>query len=350
MINHYVSISLSDDTLGNISYLYSSNTSFSLGYPCENKHKCTPYKLEISRGKYLFECWGSVGGIWRDQGKQSTPGYGGYTSGILYLYENTTFYVYIGNMGFFNAVQGYEDDINGWLGLPGGATDIRLKATTQWWDLDSLITRIMVAGGGGGSEWKASIGGNGGGIVGGESISGKTDIGDETHPDKCEGAHQDSGSECKNYTDKYANTYFITGHFGTAGFPPQKFDDPALYGGFGGGGYYGGTSYTYAYAGSGGSSFISGHPGCNSVEEDTTKIKHTHNSHHYSGYIFRETKTIPGHNIMPLPSNLEQGLHLKEGAFRITILYDTPVCTFQLQIDHFLHISSLFIFLSSSNT
>ena len=105
MINHYVSISLKEQTSGDITYVYNTNTSIGLGYPCpNNKHQCTPYILEVERGNYLFECWGSAGAYWTVTSAKSTPGYGGYTSGILTIKQKTTFYIYVGSIGFFNAV------------------------------------------------------------------------------------------------------------------------------------------------------------------------------------------------------------------------------------------------------
>ena len=162
MINQYVNISLKDPKLGQIKYFSTSETSFFLGYPCTDKNKCTPYVLELQRGKYLFECWGSVGGIWEVNNRQSTPGYGGYTSGEIFIGSKTILYVYIGNTGFYNALKEFENEIpNIVYAPPGGATDVRLVATDKWWDTQSLVSRIMVAAGGGGAEWGASIGGNG---------------------------------------------------------------------------------------------------------------------------------------------------------------------------------------------
>ena len=164
---------------------------------------------------------------------------------------------------------------------------IKLIVTKNWYVTESLISRIMVAGAGGGAEWAASIGGNGGGLIGGNSTY--------TDPDFytiCQGATQTSG-------------------------------------GTGGGGYYGGTTYDYTFAGSGGSSFISGHEGCNAVENNVNEIIHTGQPNHYSGYVFQNTKMIDGNQTMPLIDSLtEEGIHDGFGAFRITILYSPyPITT-----------------------
>ena len=339
MINKYVSVSLKDQDLGASKFFPLSSSSFYLKYPCSDKQKCTPYIITLERGYYLFECWGSVGGKWTWENYQSTPGYGGYTSGELFIQSRTTFYVYIGNTGFFNAVKGFDEIAQNVYGAPGGATDVRLVASDNWWDTQSLISRIMVAAGGGGSEWTASIGGNGGGIVGGESTSGKSDLSYEAYPEKCPGASQTSGSTCRIFFEG-ANSF--PGTFGSAGIPTTSDDD---YGGFGGGGYYGGTSYYIAFGGSGGSSYISGHHGCNSVENSTT-IKHTGSPYHYSDFVFRRTIMIPGGNTMPLPSSMEEGYNYGEGAFRLTLLFQNLQCTSQIRKCHFMQLSSLFIIVS----
>ena len=343
MINEYVSISLKDPNLGNLQYFPLSSSSFYLKYPCSDKDKCTPYVITLERGYYLFECWGSAGGIWGSGNSKSTPGYGGYTSGELFIQSRTTFYVYIGNSGFFNAVKGLEKRPAEFsIGVPGGATDVRLITSDKWWDVQSLISRIMVAAGGGGTEWAASIGGNGGGINGGESTSATSPNGKETFQEKCSGAGQTSGTQCTSFSYKYTDADPYSGSFGSAGVPTKSNND---YGGFGGGGYYGGTSYYYAFGGSGGSSYISGHSGCNSVENSTT-IKHTNSPYHYSDFVFRHTNMISGRNAMPLPFNNEHGIHSDEGAFRLTLLFRNLKCTCEIQRSHFMQLSSLFILVS----
>ena len=329
MINKSVSVSLKDPSKS-IKYVYVSENSLGFGYPCEND-ECTPYVIEVNRGTYLYECWGSTSGTYTPKGsnEKSTPGYGAYTSGTLVVDTKTTFYIYIGHVGLYNAVKNF----NGFIGTgvaPGGATDVRLSYSNNWWDTQSLISRIMVAAGGGGSEWLYSVGGNGGDLEGGSSISAISATSDIVYEDECRGANQTSGSICPNYT--YSD-FDITGEstpgtFGSAGIPkPYTYQDGSIdYGGIGGGGYYGGTSYSYAFAGSGGSSFISGHEGCKAVENSTTII-HKSDSYHYSGFIFRNTTMIPGHETMPLPSENKKGFYNGEGAFRITLLFSERLST-----------------------
>ena len=66
----------------------------------------------------------------------------------------------------------------------------------------------------------------------------------------------------------------------------------------GGSGYYGGETNNVSgkSAGAGGSSYISGHDGCDSIAEESTikNIIHTGQSIHYSGVKFKDTIMIDG--------------------------------------------------------
>ena len=326
MIKHFVKVSLKDPKKGNVNQTIQTRNSLVLDFPCLDVHDCTPYVLSLSTGVYQFECWGSKGGNWGGSNGviPSKPGVGGYTSGRLYISKPATFFVYIGNIGFFNSVK-FESIPTGNFVPPGGATDVRLNYSENWWDNYSLISRIMVAAGGGAAEWKASIGGNGGGLNGGNSTSAIDVSGSEVFDERCLGATQTSGSECTPLSGHKA----VKGEFGSAGKaePYTGFGEIDT-GGFGGGGYYGGTSYQYSFAGSGGSSFISGHEGCNSVKDQTEFIEHTNQPNHYSGFVFKHTKMICGNETMPLPtSSSEEGIHSGEGAFRITLLLYQCKCT-----------------------
>ena len=133
------------------------------------------------------------------------------------------------------------------------------------------------------------------------------------------------------------------GEFGSAGYSDNITDA----GVFGGGGYYGGTTITQGYSGSGGSSFISGHEGCDAIKDPIqtyNKIIHTNQSIHYSGYRFTSTKMIGGNKTMPLPSGDEGKWIDDNGAFRITLisLY-TPIASFN-NINKFALLTAIFIF------
>ena len=319
MINHFVHVSLYKDGLGTISRSEETKKSFVLSYPCSSNYYCTPYVLKLKEGTYKFECWGSSATTWK-----STPGLGGYTSGIMYINQETTFYVYIGAQGFFNAMKERNASSDP---APGGATDVRLNYSENWWDNSTLISRIMVAAGGGAAEWDVAIGGNGGGLNGTPG---------QYYSTPCLGATQTSGSECGQRSRDDVVYYSPSkGSFGSAGVI-----DPVLkndYGAIGGGGYYGGTSYPYSFSGSGGSSFISGHQGCDAVKEQTENIEHTGQPNHYSGFVFTNTVMISGNSTMPLPtSSSERSIHYGLGAFRLTLVHYQYHSTYRNQIFRFI--------------
>ena len=97
MINKYVKYSIDN---GNLTVEKKSSRSLLFKYPCYSKDVCSPYKLEINPGTYLFECWGAKG----KKNKQSKPGLGAYTSGYIFFLSKTTLYVFIGSTGQFNTV------------------------------------------------------------------------------------------------------------------------------------------------------------------------------------------------------------------------------------------------------
>ena len=250
-----------------------------------------------------MECWGAQGG---NMGTTSyntigIGGLGGYTYGETiknatnFFAVNSKVYIYCGGagVGWINTVNGGSGPFaGGWNGGGqvyggasggGGATDIRLStnntAATVWNDFTSLKSRIMVAGGGGGSN-DTSLGGNGGNETG--------ETGNTNTPGT--GGGQKTGG-----------TSF--GRFGYCYYPGTSHLD----GGAGGGGYFGGGRGTGNGAtGGGGSSYISGHSSCvainNSSTNDQSMVMLT-TSVHYSGYSFNNPKMIRGKQVMPDPLN-----------------------------------------------
>ena len=99
-------------------------------------------------GWYKIELWGAAGA----SSSSAQGGSGAYTSGIIYLEENTLLFFYVGgkgsgrNGGANGGGAGNGDGRGG-----GGATDVRLVGGA-WNNTDSLNSRIMVAGGGGGAN------------------------------------------------------------------------------------------------------------------------------------------------------------------------------------------------------
>ena len=244
-----------------------SGTNISFNTPCD--------------GNYQIELWGASGGyslVNNALGKKVALG--AYTSGNINLAKNKQFYVYVGGKGENGVYQarasgGYngggsadwdhtDDEASGG---GGGATDVRL-VDGEWNNFESLKSRIMVAAGAGGDSYNLG-GGAGGGLYA------------QTLFNAVLGATQKSGNAFGYGEDGYDNG--ATGSLGVAG---------------GGGGYYGGLSKDQYYqsSGTGGSSFISGHNGCDAILEESTqeKIVHSGQPNHYSKYIFTNTKIIDG--------------------------------------------------------
>ena len=99
--------------------------------------------VELSAGKYLFECYGAKAG------STDLGGKGGYSAGEIEFSEDVTIHIFIG--GFTNNSDG---GYNGGGGGPdvfggGGGTDIRINGT-------AISNRIIVAGGAGGASVDAS--------------------------------------------------------------------------------------------------------------------------------------------------------------------------------------------------
>ena len=259
-------------------------------------------KLRLLPGKYRFECWGGKG-----SSMAGVFNCGGYVSGDFYLTFIETFFVYIGGIG--------EDGVGGFNGGGisqkggGGATDVRLRYGVDWNDFESLKSRIIVAGGAGGTDGKTSEeadrGGCGGGLNGGNSTNNKGKGGTQTNGGngKDSGAFGNGGSNDR---------------LGSGGNPNDG-------NGAGGGGYYGGGTSTEMYwdGGGGGSSFISGHTDCNAIDKDYSldNPKHTNQTKHYSNFYFINTKMVDGcSSDMSLPNSTGIGQYCGVGAFRLTIL------------------------------
>ena len=259
-----------------------NNKSYIFKYPCENTSFCTPYKLLISPGYYLFELWGACGGNGRYQNnetiREDSGGKGAYVSGKIALTGTQIFYIYIGGKGedqydiYKNrSLGGFNGGGAGGIDLHdtkngessaggGGATDVRLILGQ---DLESWKSRIIVAAGGGGAVSTDNIrieknryyqGGHGGKLQG------------NSYLEATKGGTQTSG-------------FF--------GYGQDGLDISNKKGGStggGGGGYYGGTSIkpesdqTFEAGGAGGSSFISGYQDCNAVKYQNKDGKQQHSN------------------------------------------------------------------------
>ena len=145
-------------------------------------------------GTYKIEVWGAQGGNAVINNSVYTPnvGYGGYSSGLIYLEKGQNLYINVGQQGQNGVVAGVAaggyngGGIGTWdnsddeaSGGGGGATSIGLKTgllTSYENDLDNLL---IVAGGGGGSSYTYSAGA-GGGYRGGYTSSTNQNVVDQT--------------------------------------------------------------------------------------------------------------------------------------------------------------------------
>ncbi len=262
----------------------------------------TYVQRNLSKGTYQMECWGAAGGyaaVTLDGNPTAyiRGGRGGYSSGNLKLFSNTTIFAYVGGQGGHTAnyvttagTPGFNGGGAGGQGMyhpttkhliggagGGGATDIRLKGGL-WNDVTGLKRRIIVAGGGGGGGAWDIRGGIGGGLAGGS-------VTPANGAEIIQGGGQNTG---------YG---FGIGETGSGGH--QRSTSAYEGRGGGGGGYYGGRTYWPALTamtyldcgGSGGSGFISGHPGCDAVNSAGT---HTGQPNHYDGLVFTNTSMVSG--------------------------------------------------------
>ena len=288
------------------------------------------FNVPIS-GTYKIELWGAQGG--------GGGAYGSYTSGDINLNKDDTLYIYVGGHpltsagGYNGGGVGYIGGLTGGCegsygtggGCGGGATDIRL-VNGNWNDFNSLKSRIMVASGGGGNS-------HGGGGAPGGGLTGYNGIPSCSNYSYGYGGTQTAGGASGkfNWSNGSAPT---NGSFGVGG------NGNTDYGGGSGSGYYGGGGSGVFSAscggGASGSSFISGHDGCDAIALNSTasNIVHTHQSIHYSNYTFNSTLMIDGYGYkwtntkgsqekMPNPSgdyyDLGKG-HVNNGMAKITLI------------------------------
>lgn len=244
-------------------------------------------------GYYEVKLWGSQGGQY-NIGSAYQGGKGGYTKGLLYMYKDEIYYIYVGE-GNNNVYA--SSTFNATIASSGGgATDMRCFVdennkciantdNLEWHNDLSLNSRIMVAGGGAYNYSYTTIGA-GGGLIGTSGTVGT-------------GGTQVSAGINSSYSTS-------NGSFGIGG---------AGYGG--GGGYYGGGGGINS-SGGGGSSFISGYQGCVAIAEQTTPggtrtprsvngvqctaesaANNINCSYHYSEKIFYQTDMKSGTESMP---------------------------------------------------
>lgn len=248
-------------------------------------------KVTLKPGKYKLECWGASGGGPFDEWTECAKG--GYSKGELTLKKETILYVYAGESGYkkfsnlsywagFNGGgrgpdQGIDPKITA---CGGGATDIRLIGGV-WNDEQGLLSRIIVAGGGGsiGVFSSSSLIGLGGGFVGGMGVASGT---------TCTGGTQYEGGVTVNSSGN--------GLFGKGGS-----GDVCA----GGGGWFGGAGASSSAVGGGGSGYV--------LTKDSYKPK---------GYI--PTSEYWLENVNSIAGDNTSNAH---GYAKITLLQALPILT-----------------------
>lgn len=279
-------------------------------YPCNSSETCHPIKITLESGVYFIELWGAQGGNGCTDNAIKLQYYGGrgsYVAGNLRLYERRSFFLFIGGhgnapsncsaknptAGGYNGggAAGFDTHDNDNSGSGGGSTDIRL-------DENDITSRIIVAAGGSGSTFD-SFGAPGGDLTG--------------YSMKCK-----YRKTCIEPSSTNQTSGFDVG-IGADGYNSGNVPDSGA-----GGGYYGvyrGRSeenISELAVSSSGSSFISGYPGCNSMN----KLRHpTGSPIHYSNFVFTKPVMYNGNKTFLSPiGELEEG-HIGNGAIKITRLF-----------------------------
>ncbi len=340
-----------------------------------NDYDKNPYTKFVASvtGDYTIELWGAEGSYFPSS-NESYAGKGAYTKGTVHLNAGDVLYFYKGENANKNitTLEGgkpyYSSATHGGGGgtiayagghhmsSGGGATDVRYfgsheptEADLKWDSQLGLRSRIMVAGGGGGtlqqmsSEYdflQISYGGAAGGLVGYPAkavykvlSSGKTEVWPGPYP---YGGGQTSGGtgggicditelngtfglggkggdrtppknnqECYDLATEYQSKHYDLFSNRFEGIVTEPEPGYGNIGGGGGGGYYGGGGGSMLQdchaGGAGGSSYISGHQGAVAIKSDGTskctvdqaKTDQTC-SVHYSGLQFTDTVMIDG--------------------------------------------------------
>ncbi|MBY2477544.1 hypothetical protein KWV16_11695 [Clostridioides difficile] len=207
--------------------------------------------VSLPPGKYKLECWGACGGA-VDTSDWTNCAKGGYSKGEIVLKKRTNLQICAGQSGYEKVSEGSSLTRSGFNGAGvagkvttgsfgyskygGGATDIRLYYPSATWNnTESLLSRILVAGGGGGMKSgfaSARSVGHGGGYVGVNGIGRNADF--------CSGGSQYQGGTSYD-TEEYHGS-LGKGGYGSIGIG-------------GGGGWYGGAGSYSNDCGGGGSGY-----------------------------------------------------------------------------------------------
>lgn len=282
----------------------------------------------LAPGTYKLECWGAQGGNSnQSNGTYGNGGKGGYSTGILNVSTNTTIYITVGGQGqngvlntrtaggFNGGGDGYGTNNSGVGGGGGGASDISLMSPVfshssyfinNIRDTNSLLSRIIVAGGGGSAGYNvsnnAANGGAGGGTTGQDGLSNRV-------------YHGTGGKQTTFGTggsSEEPNRYSVQAKFGCGASASNSTDVAPG----GGGGWYGGGLHCDSAGG-----------GSGYVYTPTTASNYPSGCLLNSAYYLSNAQTIAGNQSFSSPTGGTETGHSGNGYVRITKLTDVIYLT-----------------------
>lgn len=282
----------------------------------------------LAPGRYKLECWGAQGGNSnQSNGTYGNGGKGGYSTGILNVSTNTTIYITVGGQGqngvlntrtaggFNGGGDGYGTNNSGVGGGGGGASDISLTSPVfshssyfinNIRDTNSLLSRIIVAGGGGSAGYdvsnNAANGGAGGGTTGQDGLSNRV-------------YHGTGGKQTTFGTggsSEEPNRYSVQAKFGCGASASNSTDVAPG----GGGGWYGGGLHCDSAGG-----------GSGYVYTPTTASNYPSGCLLNSAYYLSNAQTIAGNQSFSSPTGGTETGHSGNGYVRITKLTDVIYLT-----------------------
>lgn len=271
----------------------------------------------LAPGRYKLECWGAQGGngYYSDSSISRTASFGGYSTGIINLNKPTTIYVYVGGAGTkysTNASGGFNGggacySSNGrYMNSGGGGTDIRVKD-------DSLYSRVIVAGGGGGcyetgtpTDYSCSGGGESGIVSNGSGSDRYGQPGTQT-----------TGGAART-TTSWDSSYINSHLKGTFGIGGGSNGVSMSYINGGGGGWYGGGAGGPDGGAGGGSGY---------VYTSTTASNYPSGCLLNSTHYLSNAQTITGNQSFSSPTGSTETGHSGNGYVRITKLTDVIYLT-----------------------
>lgn len=282
----------------------------------------------LTPGTYKLECWGAQGGNSnQSNGTYGNGGKGGYSTGILNVSTNTTIYITVGGQGqngilntrtaggFNGGGDGYGTNNFGVGGGGGGASDISLMSPVfshssyfinNIRDTNSLLSRIIVAGGGGSAGYdvsnNAANGGAGGGTTGQDGLSNRVYHG--TGGKQTTFGTGGSSEEPKRYS--------VQAKFGCGASASNSTDVAPG----GGGGWYGGGLHCDSAGG-----------GSGYVYTSATASNYPSGCLLNSTYYLSNAQTIAGNQSFPSPTGSSETGHSGNGYVRITKLTDVIYLT-----------------------